>query len=406
MHSLRFEQSLGVASRHISVESASIDDHLLRRREATKGQWQCFRKGLKLNGPQVPGDDILASWHRSADAITTYQLHAPVDSVGLGEASLQGSALGEALAVTGDAIRQLVEEGDLVVALADTSGRLVWTCASENMREAAEKIRFTQGSHWHEEVVGTHAIGISLQTRRPATVFSCEHYQPFAHDWVSYGAPVCYPGSGEAAGVFCISTLWHRHTPLGQAAVTELARSLGLALPEAKPRAELEIHALGQPRVIFRGKQLQLPQRQIEILCLLALNARGLSLDAFHAALYGDAPVSSATLKAELSRLRHLLDGCIGSRPYRLQIPVWADFIEIWQLLRRKQSEHALSLYRGSLLPASASPELEEWRHCIDAVMGQALDSCSDPVMLMKKLCEGAAGSELVRERLHELMAG
>jgi len=187
--------------------------------------------------------------------------------------------------------------------------------------------------------------------------------------------------------------------------VAELARGLAEELPGHAPRAELEIHALGQPRVVFRGQPLRLPLRQIEILCLLALNTRGLNLEGFHAALYGDAPVSASTLKAELSHLRRLLDGRIGSRPYRLEVPVWADFIEIWQALRRKRSDEAFALYRGSLLPPSESPELEEWRRCIDAIMGQALDSCSDPVVLMERLCHGSAGSELVRERLDGLMS-
>ena len=86
-------------------------------------------------------------------------------------------------------------------------------------------------------------------------------------------------------------------------------------------------------------------------------------------------------------------------------MPVWADFVEIWQALRRQKTGEAFSLYRGSFLPQSESPELEEWRRCIDAVMSRALGSCRDPVMLMDKLCHGSSGSDLVRERLGELMS-
>jgi hypothetical protein len=145
--------------------------------------------------------------------------------------------------------------------------------------------------------------------------------------------------------------------------------------------------------------------RQVEILCLLALNPQGLTLEGFHAALYGDLPISTTTLKAEMSHLRRLLGGQIGSRPYRLQMPVWADFIHVWQVLRQQQSNEAFSLYRGPFLPQSASPELEEWRYCIDAVMGRALDSCQDPAVLMEKLCHSTSGSELVRGRLAELVS-
>jgi hypothetical protein len=130
-----------------------------------------------------------------------------------------------------------------------------------------------------------------------------------------------------------------------------------------------------------------------------------MNLESLHAALYGDAPVSAATLKAELSQLRRVLDGRIGSRPYRLEPTVWADFVEIWQALQGGRTTEAATLYRGPLLPRSESPELGEWRHCIDAVMDQALAACDDPAPLLGRLCSGTAGSELVRERLAELMS-
>ena len=102
-------------------------------------------------------------------------------------------------------------------------------------------------------------------------------------------------------------------------------------------------------------------------------------------------------------QLRAALDGQVGSRPYRLSLPVWADFIEIWQALRRQQAAEAIGLYAGALLARSASPALEEWRHCIDAVMGRALESCDDPAALIGAICRSTAGSEMVRERLTEL---
>ncbi len=378
---------------------------LLRRRQAIETQWRRFRHGQPMLRGGCVSDDIIASWQRSAGYHPAYRLQAPAgerpDAKGCWEASpLSRSAPGSR-----EAIVQLASEGEMVAAIADPGGRLIWTFAGEGLADEAESVSLTPGSRWDEQTVGTNAIGLSLQLQRPATVFSSEHFQPFVHDWVAYAAPIRYPQSGVCAGILSLSTRWDRHTPLGQAAVAELARSLAEGLPGHSFRAELEIHALGQPRVLFRGEPLRLPLRQIEILCLLALNKRGLNLEAFHAALYGDAPVSHSTLKAELSHLRRLLGGCIASRPYRLEVSVWADFIEIWQALRRKKSGEAFSLYRGSLLTPSESPELEEWRCCIDAVMSQALGDCNDPVMLMEKLCHGSSGSEMVRERLDELIA-
>ena len=379
--------------------------NLSQRRRSIETQWNRFVSGGSSLQNIGIRDDIMSSWQRSAQFIQPREVHAPADDAYTTLERWKEPLLCQAAQREQEQMMQLAKEGELVAAIADPQGRLLWTFSSRHMRSRAESVNFTAGGRWDENSVGTNAVGLALKLRRSVTVFSSEHYMPFVHDWVCYAAPIMHPQSGEVVGVLDMSTTWNRHTPLGQAAVTELARSIARCLPQHLPRAELEIHALGQPRVLFRGKPMNLPMRQIEILCLLALNPQGLTLEGFHAALYGDLPVSTTTLKAELSHLRRLLDGQIGSRPYRLQIPIWADFIHVWQALRQQQSSEAFSLYRGSFLPQSESPELEEWRHCIDAVMGKALDSCQDPSLLMDKLCSSTSGSELVRERLSELVS-
>jgi hypothetical protein len=385
--------------------SRSPRDWLVKRRAEVDKQWQRFRSGLPVLDQQSIRKDILSSWSRSVEGVESSQLHAPGDDRAHAQHYWQDSPIGRAAAASLSDLMRMAEEGDLVAAIADPDGRLIWTYAAEGMLPQAESINLRVGSYWHEQAIGTNGIGLALSQGRPVTVFSSEHFQPFIHDWVSYAAPIYYPQTDRCAGVLSLSTVWKQHTPLGQAAVAELARTISTELIAEHTKAELEIYALGQPKVVYRGRVIQLPFRQIEILCLLALNSRGLSLESFHAALYGDAPVSLSTLKAELSHLRRLLGGKIGSRPYRLQLSVWGDFIEIWQALRRKQNGEAFSLYRGSLLSGSVSPELEEWRHCIDAVMSQALGNCQDPLILIDKLCSNTSGSELVRERLFEMMS-
>ncbi|MDD5394806.1 MAG: helix-turn-helix domain-containing protein [Thiothrix sp.] len=145
--------------------------------------------------------------------------------------------------------------------------------------------------------------------------------------------------------------------------------SIAQRLAQLTPQAELEIYALGKPQVRFRGKPLHLTPRMTEILCILALHPMGLTLEACHAALYGDGQVSQSTLKVEISHLRTLLDGRLSSRPYRLLGTVWTDFTELWEDIREHQPLEARRLYRGELLPNSTSPEIGEWRNCIAAVM-------------------------------------
>ena len=377
---------------------------LAKRRKIIESEWTQFVAGRTDLTTETIRRDIMSSWQRSVQNVSAVG-QAPADDAYTVSNLWKESLLRQAAERGQEQIIQLAKEGELVAAIADASGRLLWTYASRHMQPLAEAVNFTAGGRWDERSVGTNAVGLSLNLKSSVTVFSSEHYQSFVHDWVCYAAPIIHPQSGECVGILDLSTTWKRHTPLGQAAVTELARSIARCLPNHLPKAELEIHALGQPQVMFRGKPLALPQRYLEMLCLLALNPQGLSLESFHAALYGDAAASTATLKAEISHLRRVLDGQIGSRPYRLLIPAWADFIQVWQALREHKTNEALALYRGPLMPLSNSPELNEWRYCIDAVMDQALDSCAEPNALVAKICQNPAGSDLVRERLAELIA-
>lgn len=378
---------------------------LVKRRKMIEAEWNQLAAGCYDFSTDSVRGDIMGSWQRSLQAVAAQQSQAPVDDAYLTARLWKESLIRQAAEREQAQIIQLAREGELVAAIADASGRLLWTYASQHMQARAEAVNFTAGGRWDERSVGTNAVGLSLSLKSAVTVFSSEHYQSFVHDWVCYAAPIIHPQSGECVGILDLSTTWKRHTPLGQAAVTELARSIASCLPSHLPRAELEIYALGQPRVLFRGKPLALPQRYLEMLCLLLLNPQGLSLEAFHTALYSDAIASTATLKAEISHLRRALDGQIGSRPYRLLIPVWADFIQIWQALRERKTNEALALYRGSLMAQSDSPELNEWRHCIDVVMNQVLDACTEPNLLVDKICDNPAGSYWVRERLLELLA-
>ena len=378
---------------------------LRQRRGAIEHQRSQFDADRLLPKEKSVSREILQSWQRSAKVIHDTSQCAPCDDHAVTSALWKESPLSIAAQKEQSNMQQLVKEGQLVAAIADPCGRLLWTCASGYMSRRAEKLNFTAGGHWAERDVGTNAVGLSLTLKRAVTVFSSEHYSPYVQDWVCYAAPIIHPITGECLGALDISTTWNKHTPLGQSATTQLAQSIAQSLPSVLPRAELELFALGQPKVVFRGKALSLPPRQIEILCLLALNPDGLNLQQLHAAIYGDAPVSLSTLKADVSHLRRCLDGEIGSRPYRLTTSTWADFIHIWRALDAQRTNEAMAMYRGAFMPASESPEIQEWRHCIDAVMTQLINKCDSPQQLLHKISQSADGSILARDRLIELLA-
>ncbi len=88
--------------------------------------------------------------------------------------------------------------------------------------------------------------------------------------------------------------------------------------------------------------------RQIEILVILALCPQGMSLDTLHQALYGERKVSMGTLKAEMSQLRDILGGMLGSRPYRVLAHIEADFLQAEQALDAGYVQSALqTVFRG-----------------------------------------------------------
>lgn len=381
----------------------SLQD-LYERRSTTDSQRARFATCGQLQPDTDIQESISTSWARSAAFLDARQPCAPTEDPQKSEERWRKSALKDATACEHKIMSQLVDDGRFVAAIADTAGRLMWTSSSNYMRQRAESVNFMAGAHWDEKSAGTNAVGLVLTEKRPVTVFSSEHYLSSVHDWVCYAAPIIHPKTRDCVGILDMSTTWKRHTPLGQAAVIGMAHSIAHGLPDIQPKAPLEIFALGQPRILYQGHLVHLPMRQIEILCLLALNPEGLTLDQFHAILYGDTNVSAQTLKSELSHLRRLIGGNIGSRPYRLLTPVWADFIEIWKSLHSHEADVALDLYRGPLLPQSVSPELEEWRRCIDAVMAKRLDHCEDTTTLIRQLHHSTDGSELIRDRLAEIL--
>ena len=69
-----------------------------------------------------------------------------------------------------------------------------------------------------------------------------------------------------------------------------------------------------------------------------------------HALMYGDRPVASATLKAEISRLRTVLGGGIASRPYRTTVPVRCDAVDVLVRLGRLLELHRLAAKEGDFL--------------------------------------------------------
>jgi hypothetical protein len=363
---------------------------------------ESLRRGDRSVGEniRVVGMDIAGSWQRSREAVPETRSAAPLDEA---LPDLADSAYGQALVACVDELEAVAMESGMVAAISDADGRLLWTGCSRSMRTRAERVHFVPGGRWDERSVGTNALALALRYRRPASVFSAEHFIPAVQDWVCYAAPVRDTISGEVMGVVDLSTTWNRHSPLALHAVERFAERMSQALQVVSQAPVLRLRMLGTQQASIHGRALSLSPRQMEILCLLALHPEGMDLERLHAAIYGDRTVGVATLKTEVSQLRERLGGAIGSRPYRLLVNWQADFMDLEQALNAGRVEAALACFRGGFLPRTESPLLRTWRDCLESRLSDAIFRIDDPDLLLNHLGQSPEAVDAVA-RLVELL--
>lgn len=341
---------------------------------------------------------ILSSWQRSHHAnIPAQRSTAPLVS-----SSSSPSVLHHALSSCQDELSHIALQSSMAMAVADMNTTIIWSKASQHMQAEAEKVHFIAGGQWSEEYVGTNALALSLKTGQSSSVFSNEHFMPSLENWVCYATPIIDPFTQQAIGVIDLSTTWHHHHAFGILAVERCAQLLQNAVLELQ-KQRLFIQAFSSPKVFFKGKCLPVTPRQIEILSILALCPQGMNLDALHQAVYGERAVRLGTLKAEISQLRELLGGLLGSRPYRLLIDVDGDFLQAERALNAGQIESALQLYTGVFLVKTESPFLCTWRDCLESRLSQAIFSTQQTDVLFKYVARFPEAVDAV-ERLIELM--
>jgi hypothetical protein len=330
---------------------------------------------------------IQASWHRSAPVPRSLDA-APVEPMDEVAHRWDASPLRRALPAIADQLEQVADTGDLVVALTDADGRVLWQAMPRWLRPLADRTGFVTGGLWQETTAGTNGIGLALASDRPAAVFASEHHIESVRDWVCYSAPV-HDAQRRQVGALDLSTEWSHANPLALPTVSTLARMLEQAVladedssaPAKRP--SLDLRVLGAPQARLDGAPVRFTLRQVEIVTILAI-VGAVALGELHALLYGDRPVSIATLKAEMSRLRRVLGGRLESRPYRLTLGCRVDAIELQHRLDRQDVEGAAEVYVGQLLPASESPFLIDQRHQVDVALRTALLRWGAPASVLR----------------------
>ncbi|MGW0646160.1 GAF domain-containing protein [Streptomyces badius] len=332
-----------------------------------------------------------ASWRRSARARVSPD-EAPVVELGPDELNAYRAAhpLAPAMPVIRELMGAYATDGEHLLAVCDAHGRLLWVEGHTAARRAAGLMNFVEGARWAESVAGTNAPGTAIAVDRPVQVFAAEHFLRPVQRWTCAAAPVHDPLTGRVLGAVDITggdRLAHPHSLAFVQAVARAAES-HLALLTPSPGSDVgavRLSALGRDEALLaaRGRRLRLSRRHSEILVALARRPEGLSGDELLVELYEDESVTPVTLRAELSRLRRLLGpDLLDSRPYRLAVPVDADFDTVTRRLGSGAVAAALDAYAGPLLPGSGAPSVVRLRRRIEEQLRAALIARGDPGLL------------------------
>lgn len=156
--------------------------------------------------------------------------------------------------------------------------------------------------------------------------------------------------------------LWQRRTP----AAREVHGALRLELLGRRP-------TLQRP-----GESVRLSGRHAEILAVLLLAGRGLTVEELTREIYAE-DGKPVTLRAEMSRLRAALPGVLATRPYRFALPVTSDLGDAERLLADGRAGDALALARERLLPDSTAPRVVAARERFEAALAAA--AAADPAL-------------------------
>ena len=340
---------------------------------------------------------VAQSWHRcTTSGVDPVTLTAPVD---LDEADVEELRRNHPLAPFMPIIRRLIVadavDCGLLVAVSDAQARLLWVEGHPGERRRATQINFVEGATWSESRAGTNAPGTALAVDRAVQIYAAEHLAPSVTPWSCTAAPIHDPATGEILGALDVTggpDVAAAHTlSLVRATVAAVeaemrvrhimtaVRETAASTTRDRTAAPVRLQVLGRPAALLvtsRGPRY-LSRRHSDLAMLLASRPEGSTGEQL-AADMDDLPLADVTVRAEVSRLRALLDPVrLSSRPYRLEAPLPTDVDEVRSRLAHGDARAAVEAYAGPVLPLSTAPGVERLRDQVhqavrDAVLGSA----------------------------------
>jgi fermentation-respiration switch protein FrsA (DUF1100 family) len=157
--------------------------------------------------PSPPRPVIGASWQRMRRLGLDPDRGTPTDPVAFEvlEQRRRRSGLTDALPILRGGLTSVADGAAHIMVVVDPDGTVLWRDGSSRVRRNADGLGFVEGVSWHENAVGTNAIGTALVARRPVQVYSAEHYVRSHHAWTCAAAPLRDPRSGRLLGVVDLS---------------------------------------------------------------------------------------------------------------------------------------------------------------------------------------------------------
>ncbi len=204
---------------------------------------------------------VLGSWRRSAGARVSTE-HGELPPVRLDTEALDGRRTAHPLTALLPVFRELLGDAastdDLIWAVSDADGTLLWVEGATDVCRRAERMNFVPGACWSEAEAGTNAPGTALELGRPVQIVGAEHFKAAAVDWSCAAAPIRDPDSGAVLGTIDLTgdrRLASRTALLAvqataRAAEGELARAAAVADGLARERYLDRLEHAGEPLVL------------------------------------------------------------------------------------------------------------------------------------------------------------
>lgn len=170
----------------------------------SKADWENYRAVGRV--PPSIREVVLQSWQRSSHIRATALKHAPK----LAEEEFHGTRrvsrrlrMG-AKAALSKADYLLQQSGNMLL-LCDKAGVVLDAAGDRETLARGRENHLHLGGRWHEDAIGTNAIGTAIHLGRPVQVSGPEHYSEEIQRWNCAASPVKDPGTGRMLGVLDIS---------------------------------------------------------------------------------------------------------------------------------------------------------------------------------------------------------